>query len=279
MRDVMSRWLAFIAVAAGARAAADPAAPAPGAAPAAVVIAKCGDSAIDVTAGMEGASGTLHGVVVSGGNRWSFTASVGLARIGGRSRTVTVESLRTQERKPPRAKEVPPAGLFVDLLLDDRRLLLRHASEGGGDPAYALDLDRCSFPADGDAALAALVPPPTEPVGCAPDAIAGYRTQVARAEKLSDADTEREALALCEDHQKTIEARDRLEQAISDRAARDRIAARGAALLRTEDVRVKTWNKVDACLSTDPADAHSVPALHNIESKVRACYARIAVRP
>jgi hypothetical protein len=276
MRDVMFRWLALIAVATGARAFAEPAAPAPGAAPAAVVIAKCGDSAIDVTAGTGGASGTLHGVIVSGGNRWSFTSNVGLARIGGRTRTVTVEDLRTQERKPPRARDPAPAGLFVDLLLDDRKLLLRHAPEGGSDPAYALDLDRCSFPADGDAALAALVPPPTEPVGCAPDALAGYRTQVARAEKLSEADADRDALALCEDHQKTIEARDRLEQAISDRAARDRIAARGAALLRTEDVRVKTWNKIDGCLSTDPADAHSVPALHNIESKVRACYARIA---
>jgi hypothetical protein len=57
------------------------------------------------------------------------------------------------------------------------------------------------------------------------------------------------------------------------------VAVRGAALLRSEDVRVRAWNKIDACLSTDPADTHSVPALHNLESKVRACYAKIAAKP
>ena len=245
-----------------------------------VVIATCGDTAIEVTAGANGGSATLHGVVVTGhGERWSFTANIGLVRVGAKTRTITVEDIRTQERKPSRGdKDVVPSGLFVDLLLDDKKLILRHASEGAPDPAYAVDLDKCSF--EGDPALAALVPPPAEPVGCAVAIVRGtYRTQVTQAAKLTEADADREAQALCEDHQKTIEARNRLEQAISDRAARDRVAARGAALLRSEDVRVRAWNKVDACLSTDPADAHSVPALHNLESKVRACYARIAAKP
>ena len=295
MQDAKSRWIVFIAmaatghgVAAAGRVATGQAAagrvaqatPVPGAAPGAIVIAKCGESALAVIPGANDAAATLHGVIATGSARWSFTASVGLARVGARTRTITVEEIRTVERRPSRSKEAAPSALFIDVLLDERRVALRHASEGGGDPAYAHDLERCTFTADGEAALAALVPPPTEPVGCAPDVVqAGYRTQVAQAEKLSEADEVHEAEALCEDHQKTIEARNRLEQAITDRAARDRVAVRGAALLRSEDVRVRAWNKIDACLSTDPADTHSVPALHNLESKVRACYAKIAAKP
>jgi hypothetical protein len=270
-----------------APAAAAPAAPAaphaaPHAAPTAVVIARCGDSSIDVTAGPDGGTASLHGVIAApGGGRWSFTASVGLARLGARTRTITVEDVHTQERKPPPgARDAAPSGLFIDLLVDDKKIVLRHASEGGGDPDYAADLDRCSFAREADGALAALVPPPAEPPGCAPDAVrGGYRTQVERVAKLSDADADREARALCEDHQKTIEARIRLEQAISDRAARDRIAARGAAVMRTEDARIKAWNRVDGCLGADPAKAHGVAALHDGEAKTRACYARIAARP
>lgn len=251
------------------------------AAPAPAVVAKCGDSAIDVAPGPDGGTATLHGVIAgAGGERWSFTASVGMARLGAKTRTITVESVRTTEGAPTHRKGAPPSGLFIDLLLDDKKLVLRHASEGGGDPDYAADLERCSFAREADGVLAALVPPPAEPAGCAPDAVQGaYRTQVARVAKLADADAEREARALCEDHQKTIEARSRLEQAISDRAARDRIAARGAAVMKTEDARIKAWNRIDGCLGSEPAKGQGVAALHDAEARTRACYAKIAPRP
>ncbi len=253
-------------------------APTAHAAPPPVVIAKCGDSAIDVTPGPDGGTATLHGVIAgAGGDRWSFTASVGMARLGAKTRTITVESVRTVEGRPLRGKDAAPSALFIDLLLDDKKLLLRHASEGGGDPDYAADLDRCSFARESDGVLAALLPPPAEPAGCAPDTVRGsYRTQVARVAKLSDADADREAQALCEDHQKTIEARNRLEQAISDRAARDRIAARGAAVMKTEDARIKAWNRIDGCLGSEPAKGRGVAALHDAEARTRACYAKIS---
>jgi hypothetical protein len=250
------------------------------AAPAPVTIATCGDSSIEVTAGKTGGSATLHGVVVTGhGERWSFTANVGLSRIGATTRTITVEDIHTVERKPPHGdQDIAPSGLFVDLWLVDKKVILRHASEGAPDPAYAVDLDRCRF--EGDAAIVALVAPPAEPVGCdAATVRGGYRTQVARAAKLPDADVDREAQALCEDHQKTIEARNRLEAAISDRAARDRVAARGAALLHIEDTRLLAWNRMDGCIGADPAKAHGVAALHEGEAKLRACYGKIAARP
>src|SRR5437868_4941611 len=59
------------------------------AAPAPAVIAKCGDSAIEVTPGPDGGTATLRGVVVAGGERWGFTASVGMARLGVKTRTIT----------------------------------------------------------------------------------------------------------------------------------------------------------------------------------------------
>ena len=256
-------------------------APAAHAAPAPAVVAKCGDSAIDVTPGPDGGTATLHGDIVgAGGDRWSFTASVGMARLGAKTRTITVESVRTVDGRPSRGKDAPPSALFIDLLLDAKKLLLRHASEGGGDPDYATDLDRCSFAREADGVLATLVPPAAEPAGCAPDTVRGsYRTQVARVARLSDADADREARALCEDHQKTIEARSRLEQAISDRAARDRITARGAAVMKTEDARIKAWNRIDGCLGSEPAKGKGVAALHDAEARTRACYAKISPRP
>lgn len=251
-------------------------------APAPVTLATCGDSKLDVVAGSSGAPGELHAVIAAAnGNRWSFVATVGLARLGARTRTLTVEDVRTQDGKPSRGKDAAPSQLFVDLLIDDKKLLLRHASEGGSDAEYAVDLDKCSFGAAGDAALAALVPAPTEPLGCAPATVRGtYRAQVAQVAKLPDADADREAQALCEDHQKTVEARNRLEQAISDRAAHDRIAARGAALMRSEDTRMKTWNRLDGCLgAAPPAPARGVAALHDGEAKARTCYSKIAAKP
>jgi len=253
-----------------------------GAAPAPVSIATCGDSKLEVVAGSNGSAGELHAVIaLPGGPRWSFTANLGLVRLGAKTRTITVEDVRTQDRKPARGdKDVAPSSLFIDVLVGDKKVLLRHASEGGTDPEYVTDLDRCSFGAGGDAALAALVPPPAEPVGCAPAIAHGtYRAQVTQVAKLSEADADREAQALCDDHQKTIEARTQLEQAISDRAAQDRIAARGAALLRSEEVRMKAWNRIDGCLGADPSKGHGVAALHDGEAKQRACYKKIAAKP
>ena len=251
------------------------------AAPALVSVATCGDSKIEVVAGSNGGAGELHALIVApNGIRWSFTANVAMARIGAKTRTITVEGVRTQERKPARGdKDVAPSGLFIDVLVDDKKVILRHASEGAPDPAYVADLDKCGFGAGGDAAIADLVPPPAEPLGCALAIVQGtYRAQVAQVAKLPKADADREAQALCEDHQKTIEARSRLEAAISDRAAHDRIAARGAALLRTEETRMKAWNRIDGCLGADPAKARGVAALHDGEAKERACYAKIAAK-
>ncbi|MBC7977784.1 MAG: hypothetical protein H7138_22625 [Myxococcales bacterium] len=246
------------------------------AAPVPTVIATCGDSQVEVTAGVNGETASLRAVVVSGATRWSFTANVGLARVGAKTRTITVEDLKTEDRKPA-SKAAAPSGLFVDLLLDDKKLILRHASEGGSDPAYAVDLGTCSF--DGDAAIAALVPPPAEPVGCTPAVVKGaYRTQVTKVATLPDAEAEHEARRLCEAHQPTIEARARLEAAISDRAARDRVAARGRALMRTEEARMKAWNRIDGCLGADAAKAGGVAGLHEREAKERACYQKMAAK-
>lgn len=252
------------------------------AAPSPVAIATCGDSSLEVTGGADGAAGSLRAVVVGArGDRWVFTAGIGVVRIGLTTRTITVEDIRTQERKPSRGdKDVAPSSLFIDLLIDERKIVLRHASEGGADPAYVVDLDRCSFGAGSDEALAALAPPPIEPRGCDAAIVRGsYRTQVNRVAKLSEADADREAQALCEDHQKTIEARDRLEAAISDRAARARITARGAALLRTEELRMKAWNRIDGCLGGEPSKVRGVGALHDGEARTRACYSKIAAKP
>jgi hypothetical protein len=244
-----------------------------------VVIGTCGDSEIEATAGTGGGAATLRGLVVTAGERWSFTGHVSMARLGARTRTVVVEDLRTVERKPPRAKDTAPSGLFIDLLLDDKKLVLRHASEGDADPAYALDLDHCTFHRATDGVLEEMVPPPAEPPGCAPAQVrSSYRTQVTRVAKLSDADTDREAQALCEDHQKTLDARTHLEQAISDRAARDRLAARGPALLKVEAARLKAWDRVDGCLAGETR-AQGVAALHDAEARTRACYAKIAAKP
>jgi len=276
MTHGMSRWVPWLVGLSVAAPGTVHAAPAP------VAIATCGDSSLEVTAGANGGAATLHAVVVTGhGDRWSFTANVGLARIGAKTRTITAEDVHTVERKPPRGdRDVAPSALFIDVLVADKKVLFRHASEGGADPEYVADLDKCSFGAGGDAALAGLVPPPAEPLGCAAAIVHGtYRTQVTQVARLAEADADREAQALCEDHQKTLDARNRLEQAIADRAAHDRIAARGAALQRTEDTRMKAWNRIDGCLGADPTKAHGVAALHDGEAKQRACYNKIAAKP
>jgi len=277
----MHRWTSLFAVVTFAVPVAVAAAPSP------VVIARCQDSKIEVvpagagTLPATGAPAELHALIVTPGERWSFVANIAQVRIGAATRTIGVEDIRTQDRKPARGdKDAAPAGLFIDVHVADKKLILRHPSEGAPDSEYAVDLDKCSFGPGGDAALAALGAPPTEALGCAPATVRGaYRTQVGQAAKLSEADADREALALCEDHQKTIDARNRLEAAISDRAAHDRIAARGAALLRVEDARIKTWIRVDGCLGPDTGRPSNVAALHAAESKTRACYQQIAARP
>jgi len=272
----MNRWVSLVVVvetfAVGAVAEA---------APAPVTVATCGDSKLEVVAGANGGAGELHAAIASANaSRWSFVATVGLARLGAKTRTITVEDLHTKDGKPLRGKDAAPSQLFVDLLIDDKKVLLRHASEGGGDPEYVVDLDKCSFGAGSDAALAALVPGPTEPIGCSPAAVrTTFGALVAEVAKLPEPDAEREALALCEDHRKTVAARARLEQVISDRAAHDRIAGRGAALMRIEETRMKTWNRIDACLGAEPSKARGIGALHDAEARTRACYGQIAAKP
>lgn len=237
-----------------------------------VAIARCGDSTLDLT--VDGPTGTLRAVIASGGVRWTLTGHVSLSRLGNRTRTIAIEDLKTVERTPDGKT---PAGLVFDAFLDDKKLILRHAAEGDPDIDYAADLDKCTF--SGDAALTALVPPPSEPPGCAPAIVkASYRTQVTRVAKLPAGEIDREAQLLCEDHQKTIAARARLEAAISDRTAKDRQKARGAQLLKVEDNRIKAWNRMDACLAADPGTLTGMAALLEAEVKERACYARIAAK-
>ncbi|HET9624230.1 MAG TPA: hypothetical protein VFP84_22810 [Kofleriaceae bacterium] len=245
-----------------------------------ITIAVCGDSKLAVVAGDKPTTGELHATVVSAGSRWTFTARLGQVRIGGKTRTISIEDLATQERLPPRGNDATPSGMSIDVLRDDKKVVLRHASEGGADREYAVDLAKCSFPREGDVALATFVPPPVEPVGCAAAVVAGtYRKQIAQVAQLGDAEADRAAQALCEDHQKTLAARARLEQAITDRAARARVAARGAALFHVEDAREKAWAKIDGCLGADPGTAHGVAALHDGEARQRACYNQVAARP
>ena len=104
----MHRWASFLVVVVTFTAAsiAD-------AAPAPVTVATCGDSTLEVVAGTNGGSGELHAVIArTAGERWSFVATVGLARIGGKTRTITVEDVRTQDGKPSRSKATAPSQLF-----------------------------------------------------------------------------------------------------------------------------------------------------------------------
>lgn len=254
----MHRWFVALGVlAAGSGAHAAPAAT--------VTIATCGDATVELVP--RGASpGELR--VTAGGA--AFTAPMGVVTLGSRTRTLNVADVKHAGQGPA------PTGLIVDLLFDENKVLLRHANEGPPDVDYAADLDRCTFNREADGALLAFVAPPAEPIGCAPAQVRGpYRTQVARVATLGDAELEREAQALCEDHQKTIEARAKLERALWDRIARSRIAAKtGAALLHAEDAREKLWSKIDACISTT-SSAKGVAALHDAEARTRSCYGTV----
>jgi hypothetical protein len=244
-----------------------------------IAIALCGESKLEVVAATSEGRGELRATVATAASKWTFTAKIDDVRIGTRARTLSIEGLATQDGAPARGKDAPPA-MSIDLLTDDRKALLRHASEGGADAEYVADLAKCSFPREADVALATFVRAPAEPTGCAPQLVRDtYRKQVDQAGKLADADADREAQALCADHQKTLEARDKLEQAVTDRMARDRIAARGAALFHVMDAWDKAWARVDTCLNAAPSKAQGVAALHDAEARQRACYHQVAGKP
>jgi hypothetical protein len=236
-----------------------------------IAVALCGDSKLEVVAATSDGRGELHATAVTGGKPWVFTAKIDEVRIGRTARTLSVEAIVSADRAPP--------AMSIDLLTDDKKVLLRHASEGGGDAEVAVDLGKCSFPHEADVALATFVRAAEAP-GCDPALVSDtYRKQVDQAVKLADADAAREAQALCTDHQKTLQARGQLEQALTDRMARARITARGAALFHVMDTWDKAWARVDACLAASPSKGQGVAALHDGEARQRACYSQVAGKP
>lgn len=238
-------------------------------------IATCGSSQLELAIG-KGGTAELRAQLATPKGTWRFAASVGLARVGKRTRTLAVEEPRAQGGgASPYATQ--PSQVFLDLFVDAKKLTARHASEGAPDPEIALDLTGCRFAPELDGLLARLAEPPPEPAGC--DAAILRKTYAPRlaAVKLAEAEAERAARALCEDHQGTLAARARLEQRLADGAARQRAAARGKALLRVEGARLDAWQAVDACLAkAAPADPPTVAKLHAAEGKLRACYDRAA---
>lgn len=251
------------------------AAPAAHAAPA-KSIAVCGGSQLDLVPAKGGAAAELRAQLVTPKGKWQLAAKIGLARVGRRARTIVIEEPRPEGgAASPYAAQ--PTQLFLDVFVDDKKLVARHASEGGTDPEIALDLTGCRFGAELDTLLAGLAEPPPEPAGC--DAAYLHKMYAPRLAplKLSAADTDKAARQLCDDHQKTLAARARLEQRLTDQAARQRAGARGKALLRVEADRVKAWEGVDACLDkAAPADPPTVASLLAAEEKLRACYDRAA---
>ena len=236
-------------------------------------IATCGASQLELAIPRGGGTAELRGQLVTPKGKWQFAASVGLARVGRRTRTLVVEEPRAQGGgKSPYAAQ--PTQLFLDLFVDGKKLNVRHASEGAPDPEIALGFTGCQLGPGLDGLLAGLAEPP-EPAGCDAAILRKtYAPQLAPL-KLPAADAERAARALCEDHQETIAARARLEQRLADRAAQQRAGARGRALLRVEEARLKAWETVDACLArAAPADPPSAAKLHAAEAKLRACYDR-----
>jgi len=249
--------------------------PAPVRAEASKPLASCGSSQLELVT-PKGGTAEVRAQLATPKGAWAFSAKVSLVRVGKRTRTIAVDEPRPEGGgKSPYATQ--PSQVFLDLLVDDKKLIARHASEGAPDPEIALDLTGCTFGADGDALLAGLAEPPPEPAGCEAAILRKtYAPQVA-ALKLSAADADRTARGLCEDHQQTLAARARLEQRLADQAARKRAAARGKALLRVEEARIKAWEGVDACLAkAAPADPPTLAKLQAAEEKLRACYDRAA---
>ncbi len=241
-------------------------------------IATCGSSQLELAIPRGGGAAELRAQLTTPKGTWRFAANVGLARVGMRTRTLAVEEPRSAGGGPsPYATQ--PSQVFLDLFVDDKKLTARHASEGAPDPEIALDLTGCRFSPELDGLLAGLAEPPPDPAGC--DAAILRKTYAPQLASLSlaAADAERAARALCDDHQKTLAARARLEQRLADQAARQRAGAKGKALLRAEEARLKAWETVDACLArADPSTVAkpTVAKLHAAEEKLRACYDRAA---
>ncbi|HWO24107.1 MAG TPA: hypothetical protein VNO30_35435 [Kofleriaceae bacterium] len=241
-------------------------------------IATCGASQLELVTPKGGDTAEVRGQLVTPKGKWGFAAKVGLTRVGKRTRTIAVEEPRADGGgASPYATQ--PSQVWLDLFVDEKekKLTARHASEGAPDPEIALTLTGCQLGEGVDGMLAALAEPPPEPAGC--DAAILKKTYAPRVAplKLAAADAEREARALCEDHQKTLAARARLEQRLADQAAQQRAAARGKALLRVEEARTKAWEGVDACVAkAAPADPPTAAKLRAAEEKLRACYDRVA---
>jgi hypothetical protein len=253
--------LVFVAATAPFGAHAEPASP----------LVACGGSQLEVVLPKGGDAAELRAKLVTPKGPWQFTAKVGMARAGKRTRTIAADEPRA-EKGGGAGYAVMPTQLFIDLFVDDKKLALRHASEGGADPEIVLDFTGCKAGADLDKVFAKLVEPP-EDAGCGPAVLkAKYQPQLAPL-KLPAAEVEREAKALCEEHQKALAARIRLEQRLSDQAAGKRVAARGVAIGRTEEARFKAWEAVDACLArAAPGAPPTVAKLKAAEDKARACY-------
>lgn len=256
----------------GLLAAAAPAARAEPAKP----LATCGQSSFELVPGKGGAAAEVRARLITPKGKWQLVAKVGLARAGQRTRTIAVEEPRADGgvASPYGAQ---PTQLFLDLFIGAGKLTARHASEGGADPEIGLTLTGCRFGADLDALVAGLAEAPPEAPGC--DAATLRKVYAPRIAplRLPAVEADRAARALCEDHQKTIAARVRLEQRLSDRAADQRATARGPALLRVEADRIKAWDAVDACLSkAAPADPTTAAKLATAEEQLRACYDRTA---
>jgi hypothetical protein len=238
-------------------------------------IATCGASQLELVT-PKGGTAEVRGQLVTPKGKWQFAAKVGLARVGKRTRTIAVEEPRPDGGggSPYKAQ---PSQVWLDLFVADKKLTARHASEGGTDPEIALTFTGCQLGPELDGLLAALAEPLPEPAGCDAELVRkGYGPRVAPL-KLAAADAERAAQTLCEAHQKTLAARARLEERLADQAAQQRAAARGKALLRVEETRLKAWEGVDACLSkAAPADPLTAAKLHAAEEKLRACYDRAA---
>jgi hypothetical protein len=239
-------------------------------------IATCGGSQLELVTPKGGGTAEVRGQLVAPKGKWQFAANVGLARVGKRTRTIAIEEPRPDGGGPsPYATQ--PSQVWLDLFVDEKKLTARHASEGAPDPEIALTFTGCQLGPDLDGLLAALAEPPPEPAGC--DGAILKQTYAPRIAplKLAAADAEREARALCEDHQKTLAARARLEQRLADQAAQQRAAARGKALLRVEEARIKAWEGVDGCVAkAAPADPPTAAKLRAAEDKLRACYDRVA---
>lgn len=263
--------LAVAAAAVAAAAALLVAAPSGARAEPASPLVACGASQLEVVLPKGGGGAELRAKLVTPKGPWQFTAKVGMARAGKRTRTLAADEPKA-EKGGGAGYAVMPSQLFIDLFVDDKKLAVRHASEGGADPEIVLDLTGCKPAADLDKVFAKLVEQP-EDAGCAPALLKSrYQAQLAPL-KLPAADAEREAKALCEEHQKALAARLRLEQRLSDQAAQKRVAARGLAIGRTEEARMKAWETVDACLAKAAAgDPPTIAKLKAAEDKARACY-------